>query len=558
MRSDAVKQGNVQAPGRSLLRADGFTDEEINRPLVGIVSSYNEIVPGHINLDKIVEAVKIGVAMNGGTPIVFPAIAVCDGIAMGHVGMKYSLVTRDLIADSTECMAMAHQFDALVMVPNCDKNVPGLLMAAARVNVPTIFVSGGPMLAGRVDGKKTSLSSMFEAVGAHAVGKMSDEKLAEFENKACPTCGSCSGMYTANSMNCLTEVLGMGLSGNGTIPAVYSERIRLAKKAGMQVMELLKKDIRPRDIITKDAILNALTMDMALGCSTNSMLHLPAIAHEIGMDFEIDFANPISEKTPNLCHLAPAGPTFMEDLNEAGGVYAVMKEIDKLGLLKTDCMTVTGKTVGENIKDAKNLDEEVIRPAENPYTKTGGIAVLKGNLAPDGSVVKRSAVAPEMLVHEGPARVFDCEEDAIQAIKGERIKPGDVVVIRYVGPKGGPGMPEMLNPTSAITGMGLGESVALITDGRFSGASRGAAIGHISPEAAAGGPIALIEERDLIKINIPEYKLEVALSEEELQRRRDAWTPREPELNTGYVKRYMSMVSASNRGAILEVPKCES
>ncbi|MGF6988776.1 dihydroxy-acid dehydratase [Lachnospiraceae bacterium PM6-15] len=558
MRSDAVKQGNVQAPGRSLLRADGFTDEEINRPLVGIVSSYNEIVPGHINLDKIVEAVKIGVAMNGGTPIVFPAIAVCDGIAMGHVGMKYSLVTRDLIADSTECMAMAHQFDALVMVPNCDKNVPGLLMAAARVNVPTIFVSGGPMLAGRVDGKKTSLSSMFEAVGAHAVGKMSDEKLAEFENKACPTCGSCSGMYTANSMNCLTEVLGMGLSGNGTIPAVYSERIRLAKKAGMQVMELLKKDIRPRDIITKDAILNALTMDMALGCSTNSMLHLPAIAHEIGMDFEIDFANPISEKTPNLCHLAPAGPTFMEDLNEAGGVYGVMKEIDKLGLLKTDCMTVTGKTVGENIKDAKNLDEEVIRPAENPYTKTGGIAVLKGNLAPDGSVVKRSAVAPEMLVHEGPARVFDCEEDAIQAIKGERIKPGDVVVIRYVGPKGGPGMPEMLNPTSAITGMGLGESVALITDGRFSGASRGAAIGHISPEAAVGGPIALIEEGDLIKINIPEYKLEVALSEEELQRRRDAWTPREPELNTGYVKRYMSMVSASNRGAILEVPKCES
>ncbi|MGF7011371.1 dihydroxy-acid dehydratase [Lachnospiraceae bacterium PF1-22] len=558
MRSDAVKQGNVQAPGRSLLRADGFTDEEINRPLVGIVSSYNEIVPGHINLDKIVEAVKIGVAMNGGTPIVFPAIAVCDGIAMGHVGMKYSLVTRDLIADSTECMAMAHQFDALVMVPNCDKNVPGLLMAAARVNVPTIFVSGGPMLAGRVDGKKTSLSSMFEAVGAHAVGKMSDEKLAEFENKACPTCGSCSGMYTANSMNCLTEVLGMGLSGNGTIPAVYSERIRLAKKAGMQVMELLKKDIRPRDIMTKDAILNALTMDMALGCSTNSMLHLPAIAHEIGMDFEIDFANPISEKTPNLCHLAPAGPTFMEDLNEAGGVYGVMKEIDKLGLLKTDCMTVTGKTVGENIKDAKNLDEEVIRPAENPYTKTGGIAVLKGNLAPDGSVVKRSAVAPEMLVHEGPARVFDCEEDAIQAIKGERIKPGDVVVIRYVGPKGGPGMPEMLNPTSAITGMGLGESVALITDGRFSGASRGAAIGHISPEAAVGGPIALIEEGDLIKINIPEYKLEVALSEEELQRRRDAWTPREPELNTGYVKRYMSMVSASNRGAILEVPKCES
>lgn len=558
MRSDAVKQGNVQAPGRSLLRADGFTDEEINRPLVGIVSSYNEIVPGHINLDKIVEAVKIGVAMNGGTPIVFPAIAVCDGIAMGHVGMKYSLVTRDLIADSTECMAMAHQFDALVMVPNCDKNVPGLLMAAARVNVPTIFVSGGPMLAGRVDGKKTSLSSMFEAVGAHAVGKMSDEKLAEFENKACPTCGSCSGMYTANSMNCLTEVLGMGLSGNGTIPAVYSERIRLAKKAGMQVMELLKKDIRPRDIMTKDAILNALTIDMALGCSTNSMLHLPAIAHEIGMDFEIDFANPISEKTPNLCHLAPAGPTFMEDLNEAGGVYAVMNEIDKLGLLKTDCMTVTGKTVGENIKDAKNLDEEVIRPADNPYTKTGGIAVLKGNLAPDGSVVKRSAVAPEMLVHEGPARVFDCEEDAIQAIKGEQIKPGDVVVIRYVGPKGGPGMPEMLNPTSAITGMGLGESVALITDGRFSGASRGAAIGHISPEAAVGGPIALIEEGDLIKINIPEYKLEVALSEEELQRRRDAWTPREPELNTGYVKRYMSMVSASNRGAILEVPKCES
>ena len=502
MRSDTVTMGMQQAPHRSLFNALGYTKEELERPLVGIVSSHNEIVPGHMNLDKIVEAVKMGVAMAGGTPIVFPAIAVCDGIAMGHIGMKYSLVTRDLIADSTEAMALAHQFDALVMVPNCDKNVPGLLMAAARINVPTIFVSGGPMLAGHVKGKKRSLSSMFEAVGSYTAGTMTEEDVCEFENKVCPTCGSCSGMYTANSMNCLTEVLGMGLSGNGTVPAVYSERIRLAKHAGMQVMELWRQDIRPRDIMTEDAILNALTVDMALGCSTNSMLHLPAIAHEIGMDFEIDFANGISEKTPNLCHLAPAGPTYMEDLNEAGGVYAVMAELNKKGLLHTDCLTVTGKTVGENIAGAVNKDPEVIRTIDNPYSTTGGIAVLKGNLAPDGSVVKRSAVAEEMLVHEGPARVFDCEEDAIEAIKGGRIAAGDVVVIRYVGPKGGPGMPEMLNPTSAIAGMGLGSSVALITDGRFSGASRGASIGHVSPEAAVGGPVALIEEGDIIKIDI--------------------------------------------------------
>ena len=480
MRSDTVTKGKQQAPHRSLFNALGLTQEEMERPLVGIVSSYNEIVPGHMNLDKIVNAVKQGVSMAGGTPIVFPAIAVCDGIAMGHIGMKYSLVTRDLIADSTEAMAMAHQFDALVMVPNCDKNVPGLLMAAARINVPTVFVSGGPMLAGHVKGQKRSLSSMFEAVGANAAGTMTDEDLCEFENKVCPTCGSCSGMYTANSMNCLTEVLGMGLRGNGTIPAVYSERIRLAKHAGMKVMEMLEKNIRPRDIMTKEAILNALTVDMALGCSTNSMLHLPAIAHEIGMDFEIDFANGISEKTPNLCHLAPAGPTYMEDLNEAGGVYAVMNELNKKGLLHTECMTVTGKTVGENIKEAVNKNPEVIRPIDNPYTPTGGLAVLKGNLAPDGSVVKRSAVVDEMLVHEGPARVFECEEDAIAAIKGGKIVKGDVVVIRYEGPKGGPGMREMLNPTSAIAGMGLGSSVALITDGRFSGASRGASIGHVS------------------------------------------------------------------------------
>lgn len=555
MRSDTVTKGMQQAPHRSLLNALGYTKEEQERPLVGIVSSYNEIVPGHMNLDKIVEAVKTGVSMKGGTPVVFPAIAVCDGIAMGHVGMKYSLVTRDLIADSTEAMAMAHQFDALVMVPNCDKNVPGLLMAAARINIPTIFVSGGPMLAGRVKGEKRSLSSMFEAVGSYAAGTMTEEDVKEFENKVCPTCGSCSGMYTANSMNCLTEVLGMGLAGNGTIPAVYSERIRLAKHAGMQVMELWEKNICPRDIMTEDAILNALTVDMALGCSTNSMLHLPAIAHEIGMDFEIDFANGISEKTPNLCHLAPAGPTYMEDLNEAGGVYAVMAELNKKELLHTDCLTVTGKTVGENIAGAVNRDSEVIRTINHPYSTTGGIAVLKGNLAPDGSVVKRSAVVEEMLVHEGPARVFDCEEDAIEAIKGGKIKEGDVVVIRYVGPKGGPGMPEMLNPTSAIAGMGLGSSVALITDGRFSGASRGASIGHVSPEAAVGGPIALVEEGDIIKIDIPGLKLEFDVSQEELARRKEAWKPREPRVTTGYLTRYASMVTSGNRGAILEVPK---
>lgn len=554
MRSDTVTKGKQQAPHRSLMNALGMTKEEMERPLVGIVSSYNEIVPGHMNLDKIVNAVKQGVAMAGGTPIVFPAIAVCDGIAMGHIGMKYSLVTRDLIADSTEAMALAHQFDALVMVPNCDKNVPGLLMAAARINIPTIFVSGGPMLAGRVGGEKRSLSSIFEAVGANAAGTLSDEELLEFENKVCPTCGSCSGMYTANSMNCLTEVLGMGLRGNGTIPAVYSERIRLAKHAGMKVMELWEKNICPRDIMTEKAVLNALTVDMALGCSTNSMLHLPAIAHEIGMDFEIDFANGISERTPNLCHLAPAGPTHMEDLNEAGGVYAVMNELNKLGLLHTDCMTVTGKTVGENIKDAVNLNPEVIRPVENPYSKTGGLAVLKGNLAPDGSVVKRSAVVPEMQVHEGPARVFDCEEDAIEAIKGGKIVAGDVVVIRYEGPKGGPGMREMLNPTSAIAGMGLGSSVALITDGRFSGASRGASIGHVSPEAAVGGPIALVEEGDIIRINIPEYRLELDVSEEELARRKEQWKPRSPKVKTGYLARYAALVTSGNRGAILEVP----
>lgn len=554
MRSDTVTKGKQQAPHRSLMNALGMTKEEMERPLVGIVSSYNEIVPGHMNLDKIVNAVKQGVAMAGGTPIVFPAIAVCDGIAMGHIGMKYSLVTRDLIADSTEAMALAHQFDALVMVPNCDKNVPGLLMAAARINIPTIFVSGGPMLAGRVGGEKRSLSSIFEAVGANAAGTLSDEGLLEFESKVCPTCGSCSGMYTANSMNCLTEVLGMGLRGNGTIPAVYSERIRLAKHAGMKVMELWEKNICPRDIMTEKAVLNALTVDMALGCSTNSMLHLPAIAHEIGMDFEIDFANGISERTPNLCHLAPAGPTHMEDLNEAGGVYAVMNELNKLGLLHTDCMTVTGKTVGENIKDAVNLNPEVIRPVENPYSKTGGLAVLKGNLAPDGSVVKRSAVVPEMQVHEGPARVFDCEEDAIEAIKGGKIVAGDVVVIRYEGPKGGPGMREMLNPTSAIAGMGLGSSVALITDGRFSGASRGASIGHVSPEAAVGGPIALVEEGDIIRINIPEYRLELDVSEEELARRKEQWKPRSPKVKTGYLARYAALVTSGNRGAILEVP----
>ena len=557
MRSDAVKTGTQQAPHRSLFNALGMTKEEMDRPLVGIVSSYNEIVPGHMNLDKITQAVKLGVAMAGGAPVMFPAIAVCDGIAMGHVGMKYSLVTRDLIADSTEAMAMAHQFDALVMIPNCDKNVPGLLMAAARLNVPTVFVSGGPMLAGHLNGHKTSLSSMFEAVGAYAAGKLDEDGLTECEMKTCPTCGSCSGMYTANSMNCLTEVLGMGLKGNGTIPAVYSERIRLAKHAGMQVMEMYRKNIRPRDIMTKEAILNALTVDMALGCSTNSMLHLPAIAHEIGMDFDISFANEISAKTPNLCHLAPAGPTYIEDLNEAGGVYAVMNELNKKGLLHTECMTVTGKTVGENIKDCVNLNPEVIRPIDNPYSQTGGLAVLKGNLAPDGGVVKRSAVVEEMMVHEGPARVFDCEEDAIAAIKGGKIVEGDVVVIRYEGPKGGPGMREMLNPTSAIAGMGLGSSVALITDGRFSGASRGASIGHVSPEAAVGGPIALVEEGDIISINIPELKLEIKVSDEEMQARKAKWQPREPKVTTGYLARYAAMVTSGNRGAILEVPKAK-
>ena len=551
MRSDNAKAGMQQAPARSLFRALGLTDEEMERPLVGIVSSYNEIVPGHMNLDKIVDAVKQGVAMAGGTPIVFPAIAVCDGIAMGHVGMKYSLVTRDLIADSTECMAMAHQFDALVMVPNCDKNVPGLLMAAARLNIPTVFVSGGPMLAGHVKGEKRSLSSMFEAVGSYAAGLMSEEDVKEFECKVCPTCGSCSGMYTANSMNCLTEVLGMGLKGNGTIPAVYSERLVLAKHAGMAVMDMLKKNIRPRDIMTEAAFRNALTMDMALGCSTNSMLHLPAIAHEAGVELNVDIANEISAKTPNLCHLAPAGHTYMEDLNEAGGIYAVMNEISKLGLLNLDCMTVTGKTVGENIKDCVNKNPEIIRPVDNPYSKTGGIAVLRGNLAPDSCVVKRSAVAPEMLVHEGPARVFDSEDDAIAAIKSGKIVAGDVVVIRYEGPKGGPGMREMLNPTSAIVGMGLGSTVALITDGRFSGASRGASIGHVSPEAAAGGPIGLVEEGDIIAIDINANTINMKVSDEELTRRRANWTPKTKEVS-GYLKRYAALVTSADKGAILK------
>ena len=552
MRSDAIKKGMQAAPSRSLLNALGLTKEEMERPLVGIVSSYNEIVPGHMNLDKIVEAVKMGVSMAGGTPVVFPAIAVCDGIAMGHIGMKYSLVTRDLIAESTECMAMAHQFDALVMVPNCDKNVPGLLMAAARVNIPTVFVSGGPMLAGHVHGKKRSLSSMFEAVGEHAAGKLTEEEVEDFAEKVCPTCGSCSGMYTANSMNCLTEVLGMGLRGNGTIPAVYSERIRLAKHAGMQVMELLRKNIRPRDIMTEKAFMNALTMDMALGCSTNSMLHLPAIAHEAGVELSVELANEVSSRTPNLCHLAPAGPTYMEDLNEAGGIYAVMKELTKKDLLHLDCITVTGKTVGENIESAENLNPEVIRPVENPYSQTGGLAALKGNLAPGYGIVKQSAVVPEMMVHEGPARVFDCEEDAIEAILGGRIKEGDVVVIRYEGPKGGPGMREMLNPTSAIAGMGLGSTVALITDGRFSGASRGASIGHVSPEAAMGGPIALVEEGDRIEINIPEHRLNLKVSDEVLEERRKNWKPREPKVTSGYLARYASLVTSADRGAVLE------
>ncbi|WP_283682798.1 dihydroxy-acid dehydratase [Parablautia sp. Marseille-Q6255] len=554
MRSDAVKTGIQQAPHRSLFHALGMTEEEMKRPLVGIVNSYNEVVPGHMNLDKITEAVKLGVAMAGGVPREFPAIAVCDGIAMGHVGMKYSLVTRDLIADSTECMAMAHQFDALVMIPNCDKNVPGLLMAAARLNIPTIFVSGGPMMAGHLKGRKRSLSSMFEAVGEYTAGTMTADEVREYEEKVCPTCGSCSGMYTANSMNCLTEALGMGLRGNGTIPAVYSERIRLAKMAGMQVMELLKKNIRPRDIMTEKAFMNALTVDMALGCSTNSMLHLPAIAHEAGVELNVDIANEVSARTPNLCHLAPAGPTYMEDLNEAGGVYAVMNELTKKNLLDLDCLTVTGKTVGENIAGCVNKNPEVIRPVENPYSETGGLAMLKGNLAPDSGVVKRSAVVPEMMVHEGPARVFDCEEDAIAAILGGKIVAGDVVVIRYEGPKGGPGMREMLNPTSAIAGMGLGSSVALITDGRFSGASRGASIGHVSPEAAVGGPIALVEEGDIIKINIPECRLDLAVSDEELARRKAAWQPREPKIRTGYLARYASLVTSGNRGAVLINP----
>lgn len=557
MKSDNVKVGMQQAPHRSLFNALGMTKEEMERPLVGIVCSYNEIVPGHMNLDKIAQAVKMGVAMAGGTPVMFPAIAVCDGIAMGHIGMKYSLVTRDLIADSTEAMATAHQFDALVMIPNCDKNVPGLLMAAARVNVPTVFVSGGPMLAGHVKGHKTSLSSMFEAVGSYSAGTMTAEDVNEFECKACPTCGSCSGMYTANSMNCLTEALGMGLPGNGTIPAVYSERLKLAKHAGMAVMDMYRKNIRPRDIITKEAIINALTVDMALGCSTNSMLHIPAIAHEIGFDFDISYANEISAKTPNLCHLAPAGPTYMEDLNEAGGVYAVMNELKSAGLLNEDCMTVTGKTIGEAVDGVANKNPEVIRTLDNPYSKTGGLAVLKGNLAPDGSVVKRSAVVPEMMVHEGPARVFDCEEDAIAAIKGGKIVPGDVVVIRYEGPKGGPGMREMLNPTSAIAGMGLGSSVALITDGRFSGASRGASIGHVSPEAAVGGPIALVEEGDIIKIDINNTTITLDVPDDVLAQRKAAWKPRTPKVTTGYLARYAAMVTSGNHGAILEVPKAD-
>ena len=557
LKSDQITAGVEHAPQRSLLNALGLTREEMSRPIIGIVSSYNEVVPGHMNLDKIADAVKMGVAAAGGTPLVFPAIAVCDGIAMGHVGMKYSLVTRDLIADSTEAMAIAHQFDGLVMIPNCDKNVPGLLMAAARVNVPTVFVSGGPMLAGRVKRQKRSLSSMFEAVGANAAGTMTEEDVLDYENHACPTCGSCSGMYTANSMNCLTEALGMGLKGNGTIPAVYSERIKLAKHAGMQVMELIRKNIRPRDIMTKEAILNALTVDMALGCSTNSMLHLPAIAHEIGFDFDIKFANEISEKTPNLCHLAPAGPAYMEDLQEAGGVYAVMKQLADHDLIHTECMTVTGNTIGENIADSVNKDDEIIRPFDDPYSKTGGLAVLSGNLAPDGSVVKRSAVVDEMMVHEGPARVFECEEDAIAAIKGGKINPGDVVVIRYEGPKGGPGMREMLNPTSAIAGMGLGSTVALITDGRFSGASRGASIGHVSPEAAVGGPIALVHEGDIIKIDIPNFTITLDVSDEEMEERRKNWMPKAPVITTGYLARYASMVTSGNRGAVLEVDCCK-
>lgn len=551
MVKDTIVNGFQNAPHRSLYHALGLTNEEQQRPMIGIVSSYNEIVPGHMNIDKIVEAVKLGVAMAGGTPIVFPAIAVCDGIAMGHTGMKYSLVTRDLIADSTEAMVMAHGFDGLVMVPNCDKNVPGLLMAAARLNIPTVFVSGGPMLAGRVDGKKTSLSSMFEAVGAYSAGKIDEKQLCVCEENTCPSCGSCSGMYTANSMNCLTEVLGMGLQGNGTIPAVYSKRIELAKHAGMQVMELVKKDIKPRDIMTKAAIRNAITADMALGCSTNSMLHLPAIANECGIEFSLDMANEISEHTPNLCHLAPAGPTYMEDLNEAGGVYAVLKELDKIGVLDTSVMTCTGKTLKENIASAVNRNTEVIRTVDNPYSKTGGIAVLKGNLAPDGCVVKRSAVAPEMLVHEGPARVFESEEEAIAAIYAGKIVKGDVVVIRYEGPAGGPGMREMLSPTSAIAGMGLDKDVALITDGRFSGATRGASIGHVSPEAVSGGLIAYVKEGDLISINIPEYSIELKVDEKEIKERKATMPIKRKENLKGYLARYAQMVSSADKGAII-------
>ena len=555
MNSDKVREGIQQAPHRSLFNALGYTKEEMRKPMIGVVCSYNEIVPGHMNLDKIADAVKLGIAEAGGMPVLFPAIAVCDGIAMGHVGMKYSLVTRDLIADSTECMARAHQFDGLVMIPNCDKNVPGLLMAAARVNIPTVFVSGGPMLAGHVRGRKRSLSSMFEAVGSYEAGKMSLEELRCYEENVCPTCGSCSGMYTANSMNCLTEAIGMGLPGNGTIPAVYSSRIRLAKEAGYAIMKMIGENIRPRNIMTEDAFRNALTVDMALGCSTNTMLHLPAIAHECGIELDMEYANEISDRTPNLCHLAPAGPAYMEDLNEAGGIYAVMKELSKRDLLRLDGITVTGKSMKENIRAAVNRDPEIIRPIENPFLPNGGIAVLKGNLAPDTGIVKRSAVAPEMMQHEGPARVFDCEEDAIEAIKGGRIHEGDVVVIRYEGPKGGPGMREMLNPTSAIVGMGLGSTVALITDGRFSGASRGAAIGHVSPEAAVGGPIALVEEGDIISIDIPGNRLNMKVSEEELAKRRAAWKPRKPRVTDGYLARYQALVTSGNRGAILELPK---
>jgi len=552
MKSNSVKKGVQCAPSRSLLRALGLTEEELNRPLVAVVNSYNEVVPGHIHLNQLTEAVKAGIRMNGGTPLEFPAIAVCDGIAMGHVGMKYSLVTRELIADSTEAMAIAHAFDAMVMIPNCDKNVPGLLMAAARVNIPTVFVSGGPMLAGRVSNQKTSLSSMFEAVGAFNAGKIDGEKLKEFENNACPSCGSCSGMYTANSMNCLTEVIGMGLKGNGTVPAVYSERIRMAKRAGMQVMELLKDDIRPLDIMTEDAFLNALAVDMALGCSTNTMLHLPAIAAECDVVIDPDLVNSISEKTPNLCHLAPAGNTYMEDLNVAGGIYAVMAEIDKIGAIHKDCMTVTGKTVGENIQNAVILDKETIRPLDNPFSETGGITMLRGTLAPDTGVVKASAVLPEMMVHEGPAKVYDSEEEAQAAINAGKVVAGDVVVIRYVGPKGGPGMPEMLNPTSAIMGMGLGSSVALVTDGRFSGASRGACVGHVSPEAASGGPVGLVEDGDLMRIDIPARTIDLLVDEEVLKVRKENWTPKEPAIDKGYLKRYVKMVRSANEGAVLK------